>query len=65
MAKYIDIESFTNFINKLVNESRVDVVEVVRCKDCKNFKTIASKYYCNEYGGYVTEDDYCSRCVKK
>ena len=58
-------QCFTNFINELMNEPQVDVVEVVRCKDCENFETIASKCYCGEYGGYVTEDDYCSRCVRK
>ena len=30
-------QCFTNFINELMNEPQVDVVEVVRCKDCKNF----------------------------
>ena len=43
-----------------------DVAKVVRCKDCKHyeFSTACSKHFCNEYGGIVTENDYCSRAEK-
>lgn len=37
-----------------------DVVEVVRCKDCKFFCR-CNRCYCEEFGGIVTEDDFCSR----
>lgn len=44
-----------------------DVVEVVRCKDCRHYEyfTVYNKHFCNEYGGYVVENDFCSRAEKK
>ena len=44
----------------------VDVLEIVRCKDCKNYELMKSNNYhfCNEFGGYVTEKDFCSRGTK-
>lgn len=44
-----------------------DIVEVVNCKDCKHYEhfTVHNKYFCNEYGGYVVENDFCSRAEKK
>ena len=53
---------------KLVkNAPAEDVVPVVRCKDCKHYELMKSNNYhfCNKYGGYVTENDYCSRCERK
>lgn len=41
-----------------------DVVEVVRCKDCKFFCR-GNRCYCEEFGGIVTEDDFCSRGERK
>ena len=43
-----------------------DVVEVVRCKNCKNYELMKSGNYhfCNEFGGRVTEKDFCSRGTK-
>lgn len=40
--------------------------EVVRCKNCKNYELMKSGNYhfCNEFGGYVTEKDFCSRAQK-
>ena len=43
-----------------------DVVEVVRCKDCKNL--MFSDFYgeCSKgYMGIVSPDDYCSRGERK
>lgn len=38
---------------------------IMRCKDCKNYKLFTEAYvgqaYCEEYGGFITENDYCSR----
>lgn len=44
-----------------------DMQEVVRCKDCKHYEhfTGYNKYFCNEYGGYVTENDFCSYGERK
>lgn len=43
-----------------------DVSEVIRCKNCKNYEFMKSNNYhfCNEFGGYVTEKDFCSRAQK-
>ena len=39
--------------------------EVILCKDCKNFIPInTTQYICEEFGGYVDEDDFCSRGEK-
>ena len=44
-----------------------DVAEVVRCKNCKNYELMKSngKHFCNEFGGFVTEEDFCSRGERK
>lgn len=40
----------------------VDAVPVVRCKNCANFRQNASGVcWCDEYGGAITPNDYCSR----
>lgn len=52
---------------KILKEApAVDVSEIVRCKDCKNYELMKSNNYhfCNEFGGYVTEKDFCSRGSK-
>lgn len=48
-------------------KNKADVVEVVRCKDCKCYEEMQSENacFCNKFGGYVTEHDYCSRAEKK
>ena len=74
MAEYIDrqelfknlnkfaLEHYNAMINKLIIEQpTADVVEVVRCKDCKlssELKT-ASRYdlYCNGYDVYYCEKE--------
>lgn len=41
-----------------------DVAPVVRCRNCANFRQNAHGVcYCNEYGGAITPEDYCSRAV--
>lgn len=42
-----------------------DVAPVVRCKECANFRQNAHGGYCNEYGGAITPEDYCSRAVRE
>lgn len=38
------------------------VAPVVRCKDCANFRQNAHGVcWCEEYGGAITPEDYCSR----
>ena len=39
---------------------------VTRCRDCANFRQNAHGVcYCNEYGGAITPEDYCSRAVRE
>lgn len=41
-----------------------DVAPVVRCKDCDNFRqNVHGVCWCDEYGGAITPEDYCSRAV--
>ena len=44
-----------------------DVSEVIRCKNCKKYELMKSngKHFCNEFGGFVTEEDFCSRGERK
>lgn len=80
MSRYIDREDLLNNLKQFASEHltplivsliekqpTADVVEVVNCKDCKHYEhfTAHNKHFCNEYGGYVVENDYCSRAEKK
>lgn len=41
-----------------------DVAPVVRCKYCGNFRQNGyGACWCNEYGGTITPEGYCSRAV--
>ena len=52
-----------HFLRMIMNAPTVDAVEVVECRDCKHFEKMKSNnsFFCNEYGGVVKENDYCSR----
>lgn len=80
MSRYIDREDLLKNLKRFAPEHltplivsliekqpTADVVEVVNCKDCKHYEhfTVHNKHFCNEYGGYVIENDYCSRAEKK
>lgn len=40
--------------------------EIILCKDCKNLIPVdTARYICDEFGGYVDEDDFCSRGEKR
>lgn len=40
----------------------VDAEPVIRCKNCTNFRQNAHNVcWCNEYGGAITPNGYCSR----
>lgn len=41
-----------------------DIVPVVRCKDCQNLRQSGTGWYCCEYGGTITPQDYCSRAER-
>ena len=59
----VDIDDVQFGIDKIPT---ADVSEVVRCKDCQNYELMKSGNYhfCNEFGGRVTEKDFCSRAQK-
>lgn len=49
---------------------KADVVEVVRCKDCKSWGGVTFGYICREWSGmtfrnYTKPDHYCSRGERK
>ena len=61
-------EHLTPLIVSLIEKQpTADVVEVTRCKECRHFQHFKAnnKHFCNEFGGYVVENDFCSRAEKK
>lgn len=80
MSRYIDVDVLllkidlhgTNKFGMLDEDIRefirsiptADVAEVLRCKECKFF-CWGNRRYCEEFGGIVTEDDFCSRGERK
>lgn len=79
MSRYIDAEVMEQRVcEAMVNSPHMvpplikfirsiqtsDVVEVLRCKDCKFFCR-ENRCYCGEFGGIVTEKDFCSRGERK
>lgn len=84
MARYIDADALIRkiqeghkfgslTITELINECpTADVVEVVRCKDCKNWDRhwISSLFsenvhYCSFIDGPCNSDFYCGAAVKR
>lgn len=78
MAEYIDREEYCEKHCRCSNEycdkescpiweaPAADVAPVVRCRNCANFRQNAHGVcYCNEYGGAITPEDYCSRAVRE
>ena len=75
MAEYIDKEAIRNELYredaltmrgvKLINQfPAADVVEVVRCKDCRHYDKGAC-WDQDAYGRCWREDDYCSYGERK
>lgn len=51
-------------LDNLKNAPTADVAPVVRCRDCANFRQNAHGVcWCDEYGGSITPNDYCSRAA--
>lgn len=60
-------EQLTPLIESLIQKQpAADVVKPVRCKDCKNYELMkaTNSHFCNEFGGYVKDEDFCSRGAK-
>lgn len=64
---HITIQTRQAILEALRKVPTADVVEVVRCKDCRHYEcfTVCNKHFCNDYGGFVVENDFCSRAEKK
>jgi hypothetical protein len=52
-------------ISAIENAPKADVVEVVRCKDCKHYRTCREKGTCTYLLCFVKEDGFCSCGVRK
>lgn len=79
MAEYIERDALMRNLNQFATEQltpliesliqkqpAADVVEVVRCKNCENYELMkaTNSHFCNEFGGYVKDEDFCSRGAK-
>ena len=64
---HITVQTRQAILEALRKVPTADVVEVVRCKDCRHYEcfTVCNKHFCNDYGGFVVENDFCSRAEKK
>lgn len=55
-------EQYDKFSYRFGDAEMVEYVEVVRCKDCKEFHRADDRLeqHCRTYGAMVGEDDFCS-----
>ena len=52
--------------NTIANTPTADVQEVIYCKNCKNYyKFENGDVVCEEFGGYIKDNDFCSRGERK
>lgn len=79
MSKYIDTVKaaeivserhkipLSELVDTFAEVPTADVIKVVHCKDCRHYEysTVYNKHFCNEYGGYVVENDFCSRAENR
>ena len=64
VARHGGVDSIINADKRLANMPAADVVEVVRCKDCKHSNQYGDGcWHCEKYEGLfsaVNPNDYCS-----
>ena len=58
------LATMTDAKREIAEMSAADVVPVVRCKDCHNLRQSGTGWWCGEYGGMITPQDYCSRAKR-
>lgn len=67
------VDAFDVFMSAIFAQPAADVVEVVRCKDCKHYKKDRPFYHredntfhlCAEIGRYTSIGDYCNYGERK
>lgn len=65
-ALQINLGDYCGARRALCEIPAADVAPVVRCNECANFRQNPhGACYCNEYGGAITPEDYCSRAVRE
>lgn len=62
---HVEMMSFGVFIDAVMDMPTADVVEVVRCKDCKHarvhdYAPAECQYYCTLAVNYHTKDFFCA-----
>ncbi len=76
MARYIDADKLreywlengvnenvyntNNILDSIDYQPTADVVEVVRCKDCKHSKEYPMRIICHRFGRDVVENGFCN-----
>lgn len=57
MSEYITFDQLREELRK-----KPDLVEVVRCRDCKHYTDgeVEYRHYCNEWCGQVKPDGFCA-----
>ena len=71
MSRYIDFYLIGELVDShgnvhyedLKNLPTADVVEVVRCKDCKDYDS--HDHRCKFFNHGIVENDYCSRAIER
>lgn len=58
------LATMTDAKREIAEMPAADVAPVVRCKDCQNLRQSGTGWYCCEYGGTITPQDYCSRAER-
>lgn len=57
-----DWQKATKFLNRIADS---DAVEVVRCKDCKNYDVFRLECHNGHMNGYIGIDGFCSYGERK
>ena len=58
--RHCTVQVLRNSVNGQVSNGWRE--EATRCKDCRHFRKNAhGVIWCNEFGGKITPDDFCSR----
>lgn len=60
------LQLFSDLRCAIIEAPTADVQEVIYCKNCKNYlKFENGDVVCEEFGGYIKDNDFCSRGERK